>query len=237
MGKNNRRIPYYLSIGPICAYNSGMNPIKANQRFGYLTTIESRRRNDHTEWKCVCICGKEKWIVYSLLKGAVRPVKSCGCKRIYLLRKARLEHGASLRDSRLFPTFITWQSMLWRCYNKERKDYPRYGGRGISVCEDWKSSFENFLKYMGKKPKGMSLGRIDNEDSYKPSNCRWETTQQQARNKSSNRLLNFKGQDRTLVECSELTGIKRSTISQRIEAGWSVSDALTKQVRGAINYG
>ena len=211
-----------------------MSVIQAGQLFGYLRTVERRRLNGRSEWLCVCQCGNRKWIAYTLLQGAVRPVKSCGCKRIDLLRAAQTTHGASVESSPLYPTFISWQSMLWRCYNVNRNDYPSYGGRGIVVCKRWRS-FTAFLEDMGSKPTGMSLGRINNNKGYSPDNCRWETVKEQARNKRTNTVLLFKGKKRTLIECSEMTGIQRSTIGKRLEAGWSVSDSLTKQVRRANN--
>lgn len=206
-----------------------MSAIQANQSFGYLTTIRRRRRNDRSEWLCLCVCGKRKWIPYTSLQGAVRPVKSCGCMRIRLLRKARTTHGCSVRTSSGFPTFVTWQSMIWRCYNKARDDYQDYGGRGITVCKRW-MQFHNFLADMGMKPSGMSLGRMNNDAGYSLANCRWETPSQQARNTRANTILYFKGANRTLVECSEISGIKSDTIGRRLKLGWSVTDALTRKV-------
>ena len=203
--------------------------IKPNDRFGFLKTLRPERENGRSYWWVKCVCGKEKRVQYSQLHGATRPIKSCGCKRLSLLSKAQTTHGCSLRDAAGFPTFISWQSMIWRCYNKAREDYQNYGGRGIKVCERW-LKFENFLADMGHKPKHLSLGRINNEKGYSPSNCRWETPTQQARNKRTNTLLYFKGQRRTLAECAELTGIERSTIGKRLEAGWGVGDALTRRV-------
>lgn len=88
--------------------------------------------------------------------------------------KARTKHGYHNT-----PTYHSWRSMKKRCYQKAHDSYPRYGGRGIQVCAEWKDSFETFLADMGVKPAGMSLDRIDPDGDYEPANCRWATFRDQ----------------------------------------------------------
>jgi hypothetical protein len=133
------------------------------------------------------------------------------------------------KGTREFATFIAWQSMIWRCTNMARKDYPSYGGRGIKVCDRW-SSYECFLEDMGLKPDGMSLDRIDNEDGYDPGNCRWATAKQQSRNKRSNTVITAYGMTMTLVEWSEKVGIPRDTLSLRVKA-WGPEAAMVMPYR------
>jgi len=106
--------------------------------------------------------------------------------------------------------------------------------RGISVCDRWKDSFVNFISDLGNRPKGMTLGRIDNDGNYTPDNCLWQTHKDQARNRRSNRIIIYNGKSLTLQEWSEKTLIPRDTLSKRIESGWSIKDSLTKPLRGSV---
>ena len=93
-----------------------------------------------------------------------------------------LQHGHALLEGNT-PTYRTWIEMKARCFNRNKSQYPHYGGRGITVCERWKHSFENFLADMGERPVGMSIDRIDVDGNYEPSNCRWATQAEQIRNR------------------------------------------------------
>ena len=111
--------------------------------------------------------------------------------------------------------------MRQRCSNPDSKDWPYYGGRGIKVCERWQT-FAPFLEDMGLKPtRGHTIGRIDNTRGYSPDNCEWQTRKQQMRNMRGNKGIIVAGQVMTLVEASELTGIKAATLSMRLLRGQS----------------
>jgi hypothetical protein len=201
-----------------------MAVVEPGMRFGYLTAIS---KVPPRHWLVRCDCGVEKTVQQAQLHGAARPIKSCGCRRIALLRQAQTTHGCSVKDNSLrYKTYIAWQSMLWRCTNKMRRDYKDYGGRGIKVCERW-HSFVTFLEDMGLRPAGLTLGRINNDGDYEPGNVRWETLGQQSLNKRSNRFLVFRGQTKTVSEWSQITGIEKSKIRWRLEAGWSTEKALS----------
>jgi len=117
--------------------------------------------------------------------------------------------------------------MKVRCYNHNGIEWLRYGGRGISVCGRWLNNFENFLADMGEKPSPRhSLDRIDNDGNYEPNNCRWATRKQQANNKSSNRLLTFKGETLSLSAWSDKLKIHPSTLFKH--KGLTPDEALAK---------
>lgn len=110
--------------------------------------------------------------------------------------------------------------MRQRCMNHKSKDYARYGGRGIVVCERW-HTFDNFLSDMGERPEGMTLGRIDNDGDYIPVNCRWEDARTQSNNRRSSRTITVSGRTLSIAQWARELGTSRQTIRYRLEAGWS----------------
>ena len=133
-----------------------------------------------------------------------------------------LTHGESYS-----PEYKAWCAMNARCSNPRDANYPRYGGRGIVVCERWASSFENFHADMGPRPPGMSLDRKNNDGNYTPRNCRWATARQQNRNYSRNRVLTWKRKTKSMIEWAEETGLPYSTIESRVRLGWPADRVLS----------
>lgn len=123
-------------------------------------------------------------------------------------------------------THAIWRGMLSRCRNPKSKDFPRYGGRGITVCDRW-LQFVNFLADMGERPAGMSLERLDGAEGYSPENCTWATPTQQARNRRGNVCITHDGRTATVAEWAERTGLERKTLEYRIRVGWPAERALT----------
>jgi hypothetical protein len=123
-------------------------------------------------------------------------------------------------------THAIWRGMLSRCQNAKAKDYGRYGGRGITVCDRWKT-FALFLADMGERPAGMTLERKDGAKGYSPENCTWATYTQQARNRRGNVHVTHEGSTATIAEWAERTGLERKTLQYRIRAGWPAERALT----------
>jgi len=120
-----------------------------------------------------------------------------------------------------------WRSMHARCKDPHHKSYPRYGGRGIRVCEEW-HAFDTFFSDMGPRPSCLhSIERKDNNGNYEPTNCIWATWRQQARNRRSNVHLTYQGSTKTIAEWAEVSGIKRHILYGRIALGWSVERTLS----------
>lgn len=113
--------------------------------------------------------------------------------------------------------------MAKRCYCTSDPSYPDWGGRGITVCDRWRDSFENFYEDMGDAPEGTSIGRIDNDGNYCPENCRWETCEQQANNKRNNVLLTYKGVTKSILQWSKELGVSYNTLHNRYHNGWDLN--------------
>lgn len=126
------------------------------------------------------------------------------------------------------PEYRLWGYIKSRCYSPKNKSYRYYGGRGIRVCDEWRNSFEAFLAYIGKKPKGAEFDRIDNNGDYKPGNVRWATRTEQNRNRRTTRFLTANGVTQCVQAWANQLGVSSKAIRQRIANGWTVEDAVSK---------
>lgn len=178
-------------------------------------------------YECFCECGNRKVVTkYNLLN---KMVKSCGCLHDEMTSKRFTTHGLSKS-----PTYTVWANMKSRCYRANHPQYNDYGGRGITVCESWINSFENFLSDIGEKPFGLSLDRIDNNKGYSKENCRWASLKVQNRNKRENNILTIGSESKCIAEWSEISNLSEDLIRQRVNLGWSAQDAISipKMKRG-----
>ena len=197
------------------------------QRFGRLTVIERAGtysapncRSKSATWRCKCDCGNESVLVGNdLSRGAT---KSCGC----LFE----ENTHKKRNTRLY---ITWRNMKQRCYNPNNVSYRQYGGRGIEVCEEWKSNFLAFYNWAMANgyADNLTIDRIDVNGNYEPDNCRWASVKEQNNNKSSNHLITYKGKTQTIKQWAEELGISSYTICSRLNQNWDIERALTEKPR------
>ena len=123
------------------------------------------------------------------------------------------------------PTYTSWCNMKSRCDNENNAQYRDWGGRGIYYGPKW-IRFENFLADMGEKPEGMTLDRIDNDGPYYKENCRWATRTEQRYNRRDVVRYEFNGESLTVGQWSRRTGVKRTTIEERLKRGLSIESAL-----------
>jgi len=200
----------------------GFHDIKGQRFFKWIVIgpFEVIRRPNvkFHRWLCRCECGGEFYVRQALLLyGGSRSCMSCA------KRKHGRSHSAEYR---------IWDGMRRRCHNVLDNGYPRYGGRGIVVCERWRKSFPDFLSDMGLRPgPGYTLDRINNEGDYEPGNVRWATSREQAQNRSDNVFLEYEGARHCLAEWSRLVSIRPTTLGMRIAAGMSPEMALYKSPR------
>jgi hypothetical protein len=198
-------------------------PDLRGQRFGRLVVEAESRKRGMRAWVCLCDCGVRKTCITNVL--LTGNTKSCGCYRRDLGVVISTTHGGTGT-----PEHVAWRGLLSRCFSRRigSRDWRDYAARGITVCDRWRYSFDNFLADMGKRPgPGYSIDRIDTNGNYTPENCRWATAVEQNRNKRSNRVIEHDGKRMTLVEWSEVTGISRELIYARIvRLGWTVERTL-----------
>lgn len=186
--------------------------------FGKVTV--ERRHGHRDAWTCKCECGRTKTFRgYDLSAGRVT---SCGCQQRHRLAGCVRTHGRHGT-----PEYRAWRAMIERCHRPESVSYANYGGRGITVCDEWRYSFATFLRDVGDKPSPKhSLDRKNNNGNYEPSNVRWATKVEQMRNTRRSRRLTACGMTMTISEWSERRGIPRNRIASRLARGASDEEAV-----------
>lgn len=200
----------------------------SGEKFGFLSVIKrdiTAKSVHHTYWVCKCKCGNKKSIRRdALIKGKT---VSCGCYK----RKISTKHGGY--QTRLYNI---WQAMKKRCSsNKKHNDkWESYGGRGITIHEDWINSFEIFREWAiaSGYEDGLSIERMDVDGNYEPSNCTWANAKEQALNRRNNRLVTIDGRTQSITQWADELGINRATVNSRVNIlGWNEIEALTTKVR------
>jgi hypothetical protein len=186
----------------------------------------------HRMWDCLCDCGiAVRCAAHQLLSSKTR---SCGCLIKDSARIRLTTHGELLGGGQRSPEYTAWKNMHQRCENQNRREYGRYGGRGIKVCERW-MRFDLFLADMGRRPTSKhSLERLNNDGNYEPSNCCWGTAKDQCRNRSTTRHVEFRGQRMSLAAAAERAGLSYDVVRARLyRLEWSVEESLTRTHRYA----
>lgn len=199
--------------------------------FGRLTVLALDHKSASLKpyWRCVCQCGKE-----TVTRGdhlTTGATKSCGClnKEIaartgHVRGKLNTKHGGE--GTRLY---TIWSRMKERCMNPRHVHYTSYGGRGITICQEWVSDFAAFREWAHAAGYSdeLSLDRIDNAKGYDPANCRWATAKEQGRNRRNNRVMEGK----CLSEWIEVAVVSERTVRNRLKKGLAIQDACFTPAR------
>lgn len=203
------------------------------KKFGRWTVIDyaGLDKSGHAVWKCLCECGNVKDVRGQRLRDGES--QSCGCLAKEITSIHNSKHNGSF--DRLY---TVWSGMKARCENPSHCEYHRYGGRGISICDEWKNDYTAFREwalaqgYDPSAPKGKcTLDRIDNDNGYSPQNCTFSDMKKQCNNRHNNVIIECKGESHTIRGWSDITGISYSVLYSRIKNGWDVNRALSTPTR------
>lgn len=181
------------------------------EQYGRLTLMERDvgRSNDGrvlSRWQCAC--GSEATAAYGRVKTGA--TASCGC-----LVRERSSVRATKHGGRNTPEYSSWIAMRRRCEVEGDKDFPRYGGAGVTISPLWSSSFEAFLAAVGPRPAGTTLDRIDGRKGYEPGNVRWSTAQVQGRNRRGTYVWHIRGRTfETITEAAKAFAVSEHTVSR-----------------------
>lgn len=199
------------------------------KKFGRLTVVKhiGFSYTAHSSmWECVCDCGNKIKASSSDLKR--RHISSCGCYRKDKTKERSYIHGIG-NENRIFRI---WNGIKNRCYNPNNANYKRYGGRGITMCDEWLNSFINFKEWAVNNgySENLSIDRIDVNKGYSPTNCRWANSITQNNNRRSNTYFTNNGTTHTAAEWSRIVGIKAATIIARRERGWTDEECINGKI-------
>lgn len=172
-----------------------------------------------------CRCGKNFECQINMIRSG--NTKSCGCYKNKVMIERNLKHGMTYSKE-----YVSWRSMIERTSNPNNNRYHKYGGVGIKVCERWLESFQNFLDDLGTKPSPIhTVDRIENSKGYYKENCRWATPKEQSRNRSTTKMIKYKGEYIPLIELSERLGLNPKLVRGRIYKGHTLEEALDPNLK------
>lgn len=208
------------------------------ERYGKLTVIEyaGRKRDNKGRtksiWKCKCDCGNYTECSIGDLRSRNKPTKSCGCLQKESWNSIITKHGKC--KHRLYSV---WQGMKSRCYRKKDPRYKTYGGRGITICDQWlgENGFENFYDWAikngwddSKDRRSQSIDRKNNDLPYSPDNCKFSDSIEQAQHTTRSHYIEYNGEVHTISEWERITGLGTGCIEQRImKLGWNPEKAIS----------
>lgn len=188
--------------------------------------VKRKPKGYNLYWVCRCICGAVKQVAGGSLTYGTN--KSCGCLKREKVISRSTKHGHCLASG-CSKAYRAWRGMRSRCQNENDARYQDYGGRGIYVCQRWRS-FEHFFSDIGEPPNvEYSIDRVDNDGPYSPDNCRWATRMEQAQNTRKNVFLTHNGKTLCLLEWARVMGLSSGTLYSRYQRGWPLVDVLSKK--------
>jgi hypothetical protein len=195
-------------------------------RWTVIKEVESESGSSNFEDKrflCRCDCGTERVLRYKSL--AYKTSKSCGCYMREFNSKNRRKFPQDTVKSRIY---TIWNGIKCRCYTKSSMSYKRYGAKGITMCNEWRTDFMIFYKWSIKNgyADNLTIDRIDSNGNYEPSNCRWVDRKTQCNNQRNNHYVIYKGERLTLSQVAEKYNINQHRLACRLLAGWDVNDAI-----------
>jgi hypothetical protein len=172
---------------------------------------------------CICDCGKEKIVSHPSL--LYSKVSSCGCLQKEIVKsigQKNRKHGKTPKK-----LYRVWEGIHERCRDKKHISYSRYGGQGVTVCQEWSdyTVFRDWALNSGYR-EGLSIDRLNSNGNYEPSNCRWTDTKTQSRNRRSNKYITLNGETLTYADWEKKLGLSRGVIHWRISAGWTEEEAV-----------
>lgn len=193
------------------------------RKFGRLTVLCASRnkQNKRKYWECVCDCGTHCFAyTHALIRGSV---KSCGCSKV--------QHGGCTGvEERLYGV---WRGMRQRCYDKNRQNYKNYGGRGITVCDEWRDDYGAFRSWAYQNGYDETMGRscclidrIDNSKGYSPDNCRFVTPKDSIKNRRNTVTATLNGETHTIKEWCDILNKDYNLVRGRMYRGWNFENAI-----------
>ena len=203
---------------------------------GFVRRVAQPGKGWKRWWLCRCDCGEFRVVQEGNLRSGM--ARSCGCFKRDNARALYTTHGATHT-----PLYRRYRTMVERCENPRNAKFPRYGGRGITVCARWRAAFEAWRADMGEPPPGATIERRENDAGYwcghceeclrlaRPANCRWANAVEQGRNKRNNRMMTFGGETLCVSEWAARLNVSMGTLWSRLDRGMSDAETLTRPFR------
>lgn len=193
------------------------------KRYGRLVVLfkNGKTKSGNSRWDCICDCGNQTNVIGSLLVNG--ETQSCGCFRVEASRERGTTHNMSRHR-----LYHIWNGMQERCYRATNPAYPNYGGRGIGVCDEWRSNFEAFRDWALSSgyADDLTIERDNNNGYYSPDNCRWATMKEQSNNRRSNIIFEINGVSKNATQWAQVYGVNPKRLHEALRSGQTIFQSL-----------